>query len=247
VPRPAFAQRRRAPDANDTHPAPAPTPPREITEATMTARAALSAVLLLLASSANAISIDALGNTFTVDFDGNVETQPVPGLSAQATFLVTEFDGAAGRVTLEISLANTADASIWKSARISAIGFDVDAPLADAEAGGLFSHAVLGGKFPNQFGPVDVCAIDNAHNCSGGRWGGVKLGKSGVLTLTLQFDGPIAALDLTNFGVRYQSLTSKSLELCDASGTGRGTVPEPRALALLGAAGLAFWGRKRRA
>ena len=212
----------------------------------MTARAAVASTLLLLATSANAVSIDAVGDTFTVEFDGNVETELVSGLSASATFLVTELDAAAGRVVLEISLHNTADAALWKSARVSAIGFDVDATLTSAAASGLFSHAVTGGKFPNQFGPVDVCAVDNAHNCSGGRWGGVKLGKSGVITLTLQLAGPIAALELTNFGVRYQSLTSKSLELCDASGTGTGTVPEPRALALLGAAGLALWGRKKR-
>ena len=213
----------------------------------MPPRSALAAALLLLATTASAVPIDSVGDTFSVDFDGNVETQPVPGLSARATFLVTQFDAAAGRVVLEISLSNTADASLWKSARVSAIGFDVDAPLASATASGLFSQAVTGGKFPNQFGPVDVCAVDNPHNCSGGRWGGVKLGQSGVLTLVLQLDGPIAALDLTNFGVRYQSLTSRSLKLCDASGTGRGTVPEPRALALLGAAGLALLGRKRRA
>lgn len=212
----------------------------------MTTRAALAATLLLLAPGANAISIDAVGDTFTVQFDGNVETEPVPGLGASATFLVTELDGAAGRVVLEISLSNTADAALWKSARVSAIGFDVDATLSGATASGLFSHAVTGGKFPNQFGPVDVCAIDNAHNCSGGGWGGVKLGQSGVITLTLQLAGPIAALDLTNFGVRYQSLTSRSLELCDASGTGTGTVPEPRALALLGVVGLALWGRRTR-
>jgi hypothetical protein len=212
----------------------------------MTARAALAATLLLLATSANAVSIGAVGDTFTVQFDGNVETELVPGLSASATFLVTELDAAAGRVVLEISLSNTADAGLWKSARVSAIGFDVDATLTSASAGGLFSEAVTGGRLPNQFGPVDVCAVDNAHNCSGGRWGGVKLGESGVITLTLQLAGPIAALELTNFGVRYQSLTSKSLELCDASGTGTGTVPEPRALALLGAAGLALWGRKKR-
>lgn len=215
----------------------------------MLVRAALAALLLLPAGAANALSIDAVGDSFTVDFDGNVEGDTIAGLGASATFLVTELDAAAGRVVLEISLSNTADASLFSSARVSAIGFDVSGgELAAATASGLFRFAVLGGQFPNRFGPVDVCAIDNRNNCSGGGSGGVHVGESGVLTLTLSFAGPLGSLDLSNFGVRYQSLTAQALALCDASGTGSGTpVPEPRALALIGIAGLALLGRKRRA
>jgi hypothetical protein len=239
---------------------------------------------MLLATAASAVPIDSVGDTFTVAFDGNVEARPVPGLTASATFLVSEFDSAAGRVVLEISLANTADPSIWKSALVAAICFDVDAPLVSASASGLFSHTVLGKMLLSPFGALDVCATDDGRGCSGerkasfhsrgrggdghrggrqrggheggkhsgGHWkdgheSGVEVGQSGVLTMTLQLEGPIASLDLSSFGVRYEDLTSRSLKLCDASGTGRGTVPEPRALALLGAAGLALWGRKRRA
>jgi hypothetical protein len=212
----------------------------------MNARAVLAAALLLLAAAADAVPIDAVGDTFRVDFDGNVATQPVPGLTASATFLVTELDAAAGRVVLQISLTNTTDPSLFRQSRVSALGFDVDASLASASASGLFGHAVLGGQFPNQFGPVDVCAIGNPNNCSGGRNGGVQIGQSGVVTLVLSFSGPIAALDLTNFGVRYQTI-EPICKFVDDSGTGHGTVPEPHALALLGAAGLALLGRRRRA
>jgi len=212
----------------------------------MNARAGLAAALLLLAPAADAVPIDAVGDTFRVDFDGNVATQEVPGLTASATFLVTELDAAAGHVVLQISLSNTSDAGLWQSTRASAIGFDVDASLASASVSGLFQHALTGGKFPNQFGPVDVCAVDNSNNCSGGQNGGVTLGQDGVITLTLSFAGPIDSLELTNFGVRYQSLTSSELGFCGDSGTGTGRVPEPRVLALLGAAGLALLGRRRR-
>jgi hypothetical protein len=214
----------------------------------MTARAALAAALLSLATASSAVTIDSVGDTFGVVFDGNVETEQVAGLAASATFLVTEFDAAAGRVVLQISLSNTSNNGIWQSARVSAIGFDASEDIVSASATGLFAYAVTGGKFPNQFGPVDVCAIDNANNCSGGQNGGLHIGQSGVVTLTLQFAGPITALDLTNFGVRYQSLDSCDLEISGGSGTGSGdVVPEPRALALLGIAGLALFGRKRRA
>jgi len=213
----------------------------------MTGRAVLAAALLSLATAASAVPIDSVGDTFTVSFDGNIDTDQTPGLTASATFLVTDLDAAAGRVVLRISLDNTSDASLWQSTRVSAIGFDVNGSLSSASASGLFQYALTGGKFPNQFGPVDVCMVDNRNNCTGGQNGGVTLGQDGVITLTLSFAGPIGSLELTNFGVRYQSLSSSELGFRGASGTGAGTVPEPRALALLGAAGLALLGRRRRA
>ena len=212
----------------------------------MNARALLAAAALSFATAANAVPVDSVGDTFTVNFDGNVATTSVAGLTASATFLVTEFDAAAGRVVLQISLTNTSSPSLWQSSRVSAVGFDVDGGLAGASASGLFQSAVTGGHFPNQFGPIDVCAIDNSNNCTGGRNGGLSLGQSGVVTMTLTFSGPISSLDLANFGVRYQSLNSSQLEISEGSGTGHGAVPEPRTLALLGAAGLALFGRKRR-
>jgi hypothetical protein len=160
---------------------------------------------------------------------------------------VTEFDSAAGRAVVQIALSNTSDAALWQGTRVSAIGFDVDADLAGASASGLFAQVVTGGKFPNQFGPVDVCAVDNPNNCSGGQNGGVTLGNSGVVALTLHFESGLPSLALGHFGVRYQSLDSKALGFCDASGTGSGTVPEPSLLGLLGAAGLALYGRRRSA
>lgn len=211
---------------------------------------AAAAALCCLATVAAAATIDSVGDAFDVEFDGNIETADVAGLSAAATFSVTGFDAAAGVVVLEIALHNSTDTEIWQSARISAIGFDVDAALVSATASGLFSFAVQGGKFPNQFGPVDVCAIDNHNNCSGGRDGGLHVDESGTLTLALTFSGPIASLDLRNFGVRYQSLDSDELCFRGASGTGAGTpLPESSALALLGAGALAAaaWRARRHA
>jgi hypothetical protein len=211
----------------------------------MAARSALAAAFFSLATAAGAVPIDSVGDSFSVSFDGNIGCQDVEGLTASATFVVSQFDAAAGRVVLQISLDNTSDEDLWQSARVSALGFDVSESLASASASGLFQYALTDGKFPNQFGPVDVCVVDNRNTCSGGRWGGVRLGKDGSITLTLAFSGPITSLELSNFGVRYQSLSSCELGILGASGTGTGTVPEPRALALLGAAGLALYGRRR--
>jgi hypothetical protein len=212
----------------------------------MKALALSAAALLFSATAASAVPIDAAGDAFVVSFDGNVEGQPAPGLTASASFLVTHFDAAAGQVVLEITLTNTTDPALFRQSRVSALGFDVDAQLTGAASSGLFDHAVLGGQFPNQFGPVDVCAIGNPNNCADGHNDNAKIGETGVFTLTLSFAGPIAGLELTNFGVRYQTV-EPVCEFVDDSGTGRGAVvPEPRAMALLGAAGLALFGSRRR-
>ena len=212
----------------------------------MLARAVLAAALLCLSTVASAVPIGSVGDSFTVNFGGNVQRADVSGLSASASFVVTELDALTGHVVLEITLTNTTDASIWEGSRVSAIGFDVDQTIASASASGLFAYAVTGSRFPNGIGPIDVCAIDNANNCSGGANGGVTLGQNGVVTMTLEFGGPITSLDLAHFVVRYQSLDSEELGISGDSGTGDGeVVPEPRLLALLGLAGLALLGRKR--
>jgi hypothetical protein len=191
--------------------------------------------------------VGAVGDAFSVSFDGNVATQPTPGLTASASFLVTSFDAAAGQITFQVTVANTTDPLLFQNARVSALGFDVDATLAGATASGVFDSAVLGGQLPNQFGAVDVCASGNPNDCSGGGNAGLNLGQSGVFTLVLRFAGPIASVDLGHFGVRYQSVNPVGC-FVDDSGTGTGmVVPEPRALALLGAAGLALLGTRRRA
>jgi opacity protein-like surface antigen len=217
-------------------------------ETNMLARAVLAAALLWFSAAASAVTIDSVGDSFTVDFAGSAGNGTEPGLTARASFLVAEFDAATGHVVLEITLTNTTDASIWESSRVSAIGFNTDHEIASASSSGVFSQAVMGGRFPGIRGLLDVCAVDNPNNCSGGGNGGVTIGQSGVVTMTLEFGGPISSLDLSRFVVRYQSLNSEELEICDDSGVGEGVVvPEPRLLALLGVAGLAIVGSRKRA
>ena len=91
---------------------------------------------------------------------------------------------------------------------------------ASVAGGGLFANAVTGGSFPNGFGAVEVCITDNANSCRGGQNGGVGLDRSGVTQLTLQLPGLGRGVDLSNFGVRYLSLTSRPLGLDDDSSTG---------------------------
>lgn len=182
-----------------------------------------------------------IGQTFVVDFDGNVETQNVPGLSSRAAFTIQNFttfgSGSNTRTeaTLNVLLENNSSGGI--TSRTSALGFDTDPNLVGVgnpggsgntriASGGIFTND-RAGAFPNQFGSIEFCAT-NGTTCQGGTNGGVFTGQSGSFTPILAFAGIQNQVTLSNFGVRYQDITGTSL---GTSGTGRGTpVPTPALL-----------------
>lgn len=211
---------------------------------------------LVIAPSASAFSFSSNGDSvtigtsdinksFDISFDGNVSTQNVSGLSSKATFTFLGFSQIGSGSKLEtqalfnIALANTSSNGI--ASRTSALGFNVNDSLkSDTSVGGIFTSAVLGGSFPNQFGNIDVC-FTQGNTCQGGKNGGVSTGgTSGTFSPTLAFSGSVNSFTLSNFGVRYQSITGTNL---GTSGTGHGyyqappqpkKVPEPGTIAALG-------------
>ncbi len=209
---------------------------------------AIALMMCFTSSSALAYTITGAGDSFSVVFGGNVDETDVPGLTAEATFTVESFD--LREIVLDITLANTADASIWQSARVSAIGFNTN-PLLDGATilSGIFSEAVTGDneKFPNQYGYVDLCLINNQNNCGGGASGGLAIGETGASRVKLFFDQDITSLEITNIGVRYQSLESEQLGISDGSGTGGETpIPEPSAALVFGLGVLVVGTRARK-
>lgn len=207
--------------------------------------------LIFIAGGANAITITDtsvtldtgdVGESFTVEFDGNVEEDDVDGLTAEATFTLASIMDEMW--TFGVDLSNTSTAPIDAS-RVSALGFDTDPDLTDAEVvSGIFDNAILDGSLPNQFGDIEVCFTDG-NTCSGGQSGGVTLGNDGSFDIKLTFPVATTSVTLSNFGVRYQSIDSSTLNLSGASGTGTGTpdddgggppteVPEPSILFLFG-------------
>lgn len=206
------------------------------------------------------------GNSFQVDFDGNVSRTPIPGLSALATVTFLGFQ--TGRnftlANLQVDLTNTSSVG----SRVSAFAFDTTPNLpanpnvVGAISGGIFPNVVLDGRLPNGFGPVEVCFNAGNATCQGGGNGGVLTGSTGTFFPTLTFRNPIVdpstrpptrqpltSFTLSNFGVRYQSVRGVAQ---GNSGTGQGTpvpqsVPEPGAVGALALAGLvALRYRKRR-
>lgn len=168
-----------------------------------------------------------VGQSFELDFDGNVATQTVNGLKSKATFTLSSFSGTSA--IWDIVLSNLSDNGI--SSRTSALGFDVSSVVSGGSSSGLFSKAKTGGAFPNQFGDIDIC-FTNGNTCQGGQNGGVSTGETGNFTAALNFASAVSSFDLSNFGVRYQSIAGTNL---GTSGTGHGTtvnnntkdVPEP--------------------
>ena len=214
----------------------------------------LGAVALFGASAAQAdvIQLDAgdLGTSYTVNYDGYADGSVIEGLTGQATFTLTGFEG--NTATFDYSLTNTSGDPIDAS-RISIFGFNTDPNITNATVTGDFDQTAYNSNVPSGFGQVDVCFRGGGGpNCSGGGSHGLTIGETGTGTLTLNFSSALDQLTLSDFFVRYQSIEGAG---APGSAIGRGTttstgstgstggtpVPAPAA-PLLFAAGLGFIG-----
>lgn len=218
-----------------------------------------AAVIGLSAGSAQAALITAanVGQSGTVFFNGNVAGNNVAGLTAAITFTLNSFNTVTDQIVFGISVDNTSSGAITSS-RVSAFGFDT-APnvTGGSSTSSIFTSVNTGGQFPNGFGNIGVCVIDNANNCTGGGGGGVlPADPPHSFLLTLNFaDLTAAGVNISNFGVRYQSIVGTAF---GNSGTGVGTprvpelfdvpVPEPTSMVLfgLGLLGAGIARRRRR-
>jgi hypothetical protein len=117
----------------------------------------------------------------------------------------------------------------------------------------------LSSTYPNGIGSVDVCFKDaSTGSCAGGGGGGLDIGQTGSGTFALGFSSPVSSLTLSDFYVRYQSISgvpgissasgagTLSSTTSSSSTSGGTPVPEPGMLGLFGAGviGLAFVRRR---
>jgi hypothetical protein len=164
--------------------------------------------------------------SFTVDYDGNVATTPVAGLTA--SMLVNFLGTSNGGLTYDFSymMSNTSGGAITAS-RVSGFAFDTSPNITSALVTGVYNNSILNGSLPNGVGNVEVC-FNAANNCNGGGNGGVMLGNSagGNFSLTLGSVPAMGELTFDQFYVRYQSIAGTNL---GTSGTGVqvNAVPEP--------------------
>lgn len=208
--------------------------------------AAFAMALTATPALADAITFDSsdVGQTFTLTYDGSSDSTTIQGLTAQTSFTLT---GIAGNTyTFSYAVTNTSGSAI-SGARVSGFAFDTDPDITSAASNGAFGYTTVGGSYPNGIGEVDVCFKDASTGaCAGGGNGGLNIGESGIGTFTLTFASPVSEVTLSDFFVRYQSIsgagnvtsaTGSGTQTSSSTTTSGGTeVPEPGMLGLLGGA-----------
>lgn len=215
--------------------------------------AALSSAAFATPAFADAITLGSgdIGSSFTLNYDGFSSGTTIDGLTGSTTFTLTGVSG--NNYTFDYSVSNTSSDPVTGS-RISSFAFNTDPTISGATSTGAFSYTTLSSNYPNGIGTVDVCFKDvSTGSCAGGGSGGLDLGQTGTGSFTLSFSQPVSSLTLSDFYVRYQSITGVP-GISSASGAGTITtsssggtpVPEPGMLTLfaLGVLGL-YLGRKR--
>lgn len=199
---------------------------------------------------------------YTIDFNAFTGDGVINDLTSQLILTLTSIVG--GTYNFDYSIINTTDPADTVDGRVSGFAFNTDPTLASASVNGTYTKVGYDANYPNGIGNVDVCFKDSgsANSCAGGGSAGPFAGQSGGGTLSLNFGGAVSTLTLSDFYVRYQSVTgagigsdgkpigSASGEQVTSSGntTSGGTdVPEPSMVLLFGlAAGMIFAGTRRR-
>lgn len=200
---------------------------------------------------ADPITLDpsSVGQSYTFNYNGFSDGTTINGLTASTTFTLTSTT--ANSYTFSYSVANTTSTPL--TSRVSSFAFNTDPTISSATSTGAFSYTTLNSNYPNGIGNVDVCFKDAATgSCAGGGSGGLTTGESGTGSFTLNFSSPISSLTLSDFFVRYQSITGAG-NVTSASGegtmtsTGGTSVPEPGVLGMMlgGIAAIVLLRRRR--
>lgn len=199
------------------------------------------------------LDADAIGESFTIDFDGFVDSGPaIDGLSSSLTLTLTGIEN--GVYTFEYSMTNTGADGDGIDSRVAGFAFNTDPDIDSASSTGTYRFTNTDSNYPNGIGNVDVCfQARRTGSCAGGGSGGVYDGNTGTGTLSLSFGTAPAELTLDDFFVRYQSIsgidgvTSASGRQVTSTSTSSGmNVPEPNMVLLFAFAILALASGTRR-
>lgn len=211
---------------------------------------------------ADPITLDSsdVGSSFTINFDGfaNEPTNVIADLTSSITFTLDSIVG--DFYNFSYLVDNTTSGGL--DSRISSFAFNVDPDIIGASSTGTYPFSFVADgsgndpRYPNQIGAVDVCfKAKSSGSCSNGD--GVTAGNTGSGTLALEFQNAVSSITLSDFYVRYQSITGaggvtsasgKSITSTTTTSSSGGTpVPAPGMLALFAIAlgALGFMRRRR--
>ena len=154
------------------------------------------------------------------------------GVGATAAFRIDSYAFNAGTnltsVGFTVGLRN--DTIAPNSSRISVLGFATNPNifLIGSDATGSFDD-VNTGSFPQPFPVIEACVLDEQNDTCNNGVGGPTNGQVIFFSLVLAFPGNLASIQMSDFGVRYQSLNIPSLGITGGSGVGIGTPLPPDA------------------
>lgn len=210
---------------------------------------ALSALVAVAGAPAQAAYLfDENGDSAEIVFDGfsGNSANTIPGLSA--SLRLTLLSGAQTRGYLfSYVLQNTSTAGGSQS-RVSGFAFNSTPDVRLVSTLGEFSNVILDGRYPNGIGDVEIC-LTGSNSCQGGGGLGATRGDPASGVFFLGFDRSQRSVTLSDFFVRYQSLSGLN-RVTSASGQEVTTaVPEPGTWLMmifgLGAIGFAMRQRSR--
>ena len=190
--------------------------------------AAFSLLFVAAPSAAAEYIFDADGESYTTYFGGfgGDPIMDIEGLNAELQLTLVS---GIGTDSLEFSYVLTNTSTVGGSgSRVSGFAFDMDPLATSGSASGDFTKIHFDKSYPNAIGDVDAC-LSNSGACSGP--GGATLSDPATGTFILNFDSDIGSLALSDFYVRYQSLTGLNGITSAAGGQVPG-VPEPSTWAM---------------
>ncbi|WP_353200151.1 cistern family PEP-CTERM protein [Sandarakinorhabdus sp.] len=213
--------------------------------------AAPAAATVEVTDALKGLTKESIGTTFTINYNGLVDSKPQEGLSASMLFTLNSIADTNRTWNFTVAMANQSG-SPMTAARITGFGMGLQGydgkgkPIAITAASALQAK---GGPEKPLFGQVleekglgsdvnvpglgkiaDVCFMagnGTTNNCSGGGGGGLDMATKGnpfpatSQVMTLSFEKGISSLDLFDFFVRYQSLSGSKF---GNSGVGTGTI-----------------------